>query len=83
VPAAPILDVKAALDNPFVTDEGRLQDIELAGHGTYRYLRPAVQAAEPAPARPAPKLGEHTRALLSEIGYDDAELKKLRQNKVI
>ncbi|MGH6661670.1 MAG: CaiB/BaiF CoA transferase family protein [Rhodospirillales bacterium] len=83
VPAAPILDVKAALDNPFVTDEGRLQEIPLEGHGSYRYLRPAVQAAEPAPARPAPKLGEHTRALLSEIGYDEAELERLRREKVI
>ena len=83
VPAAPILDVEQALENPFVRDEGRLQDIELAGHGSYRYLRPAVQAAEPAPARPAPKLGEHTRALLSEIGYDEAELERLRREKVI
>jgi len=83
VPAAPILDVQQALDNPFVTDEGRLQDIDLEGHGTYRYLRPPVQATEPAPARPAPKLGQHTEALLAEIGYDGDRLKKLQAEKVI
>ncbi len=83
VPAAPILDVKQALDNPFVTDEGRLQDIRLEGHGTYRYLRPPVQAADPAPARPAPGLGQHTEALLREIGYDGDRLKKLKDDKVI
>ena len=38
----------------FVKDEGRLQDIELDGHGAYRYLRPVVRAETPAPARPAP-----------------------------
>ena len=83
VPASAILDVKEALDNPFVTEEGRLQDIELPGHGTYRYLRPAVQASAPAPARPAPGLGEHTDALLRGIGYDAAKLKKLKDAKVI
>ncbi|NQV83967.1 MAG: CoA transferase [Rhodospirillales bacterium] len=83
VPASPILDVGEAMENPFVTDEGRIQDIELEGHGTYRYLRPPVQAAEPAPANPAPKLGQHTDALLAEIGYDDARRDALRKDKVI
>ena len=83
VPAAPIFNVQQALDNPFVKDQGRLQDIELAGHGTYRYLRPPVQAAEAAPARPAPKLGEHTAAILGELGYDESRLTALKQGKVI
>lgn len=83
VPAAPILDVGEALENSFVKDQGRLQDIELDGFGTYRYLRPPVQADDPAPANPAPKLGQHTDALLAEIGYDDARLDTLRKDKVI
>jgi crotonobetainyl-CoA:carnitine CoA-transferase CaiB-like acyl-CoA transferase len=83
VPAAPILDVGEALENSFVKDQGRLQDIELDGFGTYRYLRPPVQAGDPAPANPAPKLGQHTDALLAEIGYDDARLDTLRKDKVI
>ena len=83
VPASPILDVGEAMENPFVKDEGRLQDIELEGHGTYRYLRPPVQAATPAPANPAPKLGEHTDAVLAGLGYDEAKLAALRKAKVI
>ncbi len=83
VPASPILDVAEALENPFVKDEGRLQDIELDGHGTYRTLRPPVQTDTPAPARPAPKLGEHTDTLLAGIGYDDEKLSQLRKAKVI
>ncbi len=83
VPGAPVLDIGEALENPFVKDEGRLQDIELDGHGTYRTLRPPVQTDTPAPARPAPKLGEHTDALLAGIGYDDEKLSRLRKAKVI
>ena len=83
VPASPILDVGEAMENPFVKDEGRLQDIELEGHGTYRYLRPPVQAATPAPANPAPKLGEHTDDVLAGLGYDAAKLAALRKAKVI
>jgi crotonobetainyl-CoA:carnitine CoA-transferase CaiB-like acyl-CoA transferase len=83
VPSSPILDVAEALENPFVKDEGRLQDIELEGHGTYRYLRPPVQAETPAPANPAPKLGEHTDAVLAGLGYDAAKLAALRKAKVI
>jgi len=83
VPASPILDVGEAMENPFVKDEGRLQDIELEGHGTYRYLRPPVQAATPAPANPAPKLGEHTDDVLAGLGYDEVKLAALRKAKVI
>jgi crotonobetainyl-CoA:carnitine CoA-transferase CaiB-like acyl-CoA transferase len=83
VPSAPILDVREALENSFVRDQGRLQDIALDGHGTYQYLRPPVLADDPAPSNPAPKLGEHTDALLTELGYDDEHLEALRKNKVI
>ena len=83
VPASPILDVGEAMENPFVKDEGRPQDIELEGHGTYRYLRPPVQAATPAPANPAPKLGEHTDDVLAGLGYDEVKLAALRKAKVI
>ena len=83
VPASPILDVADALDNPFVADEGRLQDIELPGHGTYRYLRPPVQTSDPAPARPAPKLGEHTDNVLGALGYGAEKLTALRKAKAI
>jgi len=83
VPAAPILDVGQALENPFVTNEGRLQEIELDGHGTYRYLRPPVRTETPAPAHPAPKLGEHTDDVLQGLGYDETKLEALRKAKVI
>ena len=84
VPAAAINDVKQALDNPFVTDEGRIQEIELEGHGSYKYMAPAVRSGgSPAPANPAPKLGADTDDLLRDAGYDDDAIATLKNKKVI
>ena len=84
VPAAAINDVKQALDNPFVTDEGRIQEIPLEGHGSYKYMAPAVRSGgSRAPANLAPKLGSDTDDLLRDAGYDDAAISALRQKKIV
>ncbi len=83
VPAAPINDVAQALENPFVTDGDRLQTLEHPTRGPYRLVAPPVRTTEPPPTRPAPRLGEHTDALLREIGYDDDCIAELRRNQVI
>jgi crotonobetainyl-CoA:carnitine CoA-transferase CaiB-like acyl-CoA transferase len=83
VPAAPINDLAQALDNPFVTENGRLQTIPHASRGSYRMVAPPVRCAgEEAPARPAPALGEHTDELLRELGYDAARIAALKAAKV-
>ena len=47
-------------------------------------LAPPVRCAgEAAPACPAPALGEHTEALLRELGYDTARIEALKNSKVI
>jgi crotonobetainyl-CoA:carnitine CoA-transferase CaiB-like acyl-CoA transferase len=84
VPAAPIHDLAQALENPFVTEHGRLQTLPHPVKGSYRMVAPPVRCAgEEAPARPAPALGEHTEALLRELGYDSARIQALKRSKVI
>jgi crotonobetainyl-CoA:carnitine CoA-transferase CaiB-like acyl-CoA transferase len=84
VPAAPINDLARALENPFVKDQGRLQEIPHGTRGPYRMVAPPVRCAgEKAPARAAPDLGEHTDEILRGIGYDDARIRALRDLKVI
>ena len=84
VPAAPINDLQQALENPFVTEQGRLQSIPHPARGSYRMVAPPVRCAgEDAPARRAPGLGEHTQSLLRELGYDDARIRQLQDAKVI
>ena len=84
VPAAPINDIKQALDNPFVTDHGRIQTLTLPGYGDFRMVAPPVRCAgDEAPARAAPRLGADTDAILGDMGYDAARIGTLRAAKVI
>jgi crotonobetainyl-CoA:carnitine CoA-transferase CaiB-like acyl-CoA transferase len=84
VPAAPIHNLAQALDSPFVTEHGRLQTLPHPTKGSCRMVAPPVRCTgEEAPAHPAPALGEHTEALLREIGYDGARIQALKDSKVI
>ena len=83
VPAAPVNDVAQALDNPFVTGHGRIQHLEHPVRGDIRLVAPPIRLDEPPPARPAPALGEHTDALLAEIGRDATEIRRLRGAGVV
>ena len=84
VPSAPINDIKQALDNPFVTDHGRIQTLTLPGYGDFRMVAPPVRCAgDEAPARAAPRLGADTDAILGDMGYDAGRIGTLRAQKVI
>jgi len=83
VPVSPVNDIAEALENPFVTGHDRLQTLEHPSAGAYRLVSPPIRTGEPPPARPAPAQGEHTDALLTEIGYDRTRLEKLRASGVI
>ncbi|MFT5175529.1 MAG: succinate--hydroxymethylglutarate CoA-transferase [Gammaproteobacteria bacterium] len=83
VPASPINDIKAALDNPFVTEQGRIQDIPRPDGSTLRLIAPPVTCSDPPPARPGPDLGEHTDEVLHSAGFATAEIEALRRDEVI
>ena len=83
VPAAPINDIAQALDNPFVTERGGIQQLVHPARGDIRLVSPPVRTDEPAPNRAAPSLGEHTDALLAEIGYDPQAIRRLRDSRVV
>ncbi len=83
VPAAPVNDIAAALDNPYVAETGRLQTVEHGADGPYRLVAPPVRTDEPAPARPAPDLGADTGSVLEGLGYDSAKIAALRAGGVI
>ena len=84
VPAAPVNDIKDALENPYVTQSDRLQTVHLDGYGDYRMLNSPVRCGgADTPANPAPALGQHTEELLLEMGYEEQQLRDLRKDKVI
>jgi crotonobetainyl-CoA:carnitine CoA-transferase CaiB-like acyl-CoA transferase len=79
VPAAPVNDLKAALDNRFVAERGLIQD--------YDHVRmvagPVRDSASEPPLRAAPALGADTDAVLRDCGFSDGEIAALRADKVI
>jgi crotonobetainyl-CoA:carnitine CoA-transferase CaiB-like acyl-CoA transferase len=79
VPAAPVNDLKQALDNPFVIERGRI-----AAYGPVRMVAgPIVDPAAQAPRNAAPVLGADTDAVLRGSGFSPAEIAALRKNGVI
>ena len=86
VPAAPVLDVAQALENPFVTEYGRIADVPHApaAAGHYRALAAPVRSAgEIVAPLPAPALGADTEAILTALGYDGERIAQLKAARAI
>jgi CoA:oxalate CoA-transferase len=83
VPAGPVHTVAQALDHPQVRDRGILATFPVApGVGRdIRLLRTGVKLDGDAPSvgSPPPLLGQHTDAILAELGYDAGQIDRLRR----
>jgi crotonobetainyl-CoA:carnitine CoA-transferase CaiB-like acyl-CoA transferase len=73
------------MDQPHLKAVELFQEIEHPTEGKIRQARPPARfSASPAGVRRlAPRLGEHTREVLREVGYGDAEIEGLVEKKVI
>lgn len=76
VPAAPVFDVKQALDSNFVAEQKLLLEFEHA-QGPIRMIASPVRAGEH-PTQCAPAMGEHTGEVLRSAGYTDEQISQLR-----
>ena len=79
VPCAPVLRRAEVLTDPQVVTNGVMETMEQTGLGTIRQPRPAARF-DRTPARiggPAPRVGEHTAAILTEAGYTGEEIAAL------
>jgi crotonobetainyl-CoA:carnitine CoA-transferase CaiB-like acyl-CoA transferase len=84
VPAAPILSLPQALDNPYFRDNGGWAEVDHPLRKGLKVLASPlrVDGERPKP-RPAPMLGADTDAVLGELGYGAVEIAALRADGVV
>ena len=85
VPAGPINSVPEALADPHVRARGMVQELSHPQAGRVNTLGNPVKMSltPPALAAAAPVLGQHTDAVLRELGYADREIASLRAEQVV
>jgi succinate---hydroxymethylglutarate CoA-transferase len=83
VPAAPVNDVKAALDNPFLHEAERIREYRRPGIPPLRMVAGPIVTADDPPCRAAPALGGDTDAVLLDCGFSKREIEKLRAERAI
>ena len=84
VPAGPVWSVPEALTHPQLADRGLLQthrigvqDLQLVGIGA------KLDGMAPGVDSPPPKLGAHTNDILTELGYNNAQISALKKEGAI
>jgi crotonobetainyl-CoA:carnitine CoA-transferase CaiB-like acyl-CoA transferase len=83
VPCAPVLRRGEVMHNVQVINNALIELLEQPSMGTMRQPRPAARF-DRTPARiggPAPRIGEHTDAILAEVGYSEIEINEMKASR--
>jgi formyl-CoA transferase len=83
IACAGVNDVAAFLDHPVLAARGRWSEVEVPGATVEALLPPADLAGLPARMDPVPAVGEHTDAILTELGRTAEEVAALRADGVV
>jgi crotonobetainyl-CoA:carnitine CoA-transferase CaiB-like acyl-CoA transferase len=86
IPASPMLSPQQALDDPHIQAMGFFKPVDYPGLPRPAPIMetPFRMSATPGEIRlRAPTLGEHTDALLGELGYDAAAIAALRAREIV
>ncbi|MBR0954923.1 CaiB/BaiF CoA transferase family protein [Bradyrhizobium canariense] len=85
VPCAPILRRGEVINNEQVVARGLIEELEQPTVGTVRQPTPAAKfkVNQARIAGPAPRVGEHSREILREIGYADASINDMIARKAV
>ena len=85
IPAAPVQPLLDFFEDPAVRHHGLVHEYDHPEVGRLRLMGQPLVFAE-TPTRdpgPPPTLGQHTDAILGELGYTDAEIAALRARRVL
>jgi len=79
VTIGPVYDIAQILEDPHVIERELVADYPDSDMGAFpmHHVVPRLSGTPGAIRAPAPKLGEHNRALLAEVGVDEAAYAKL------
>jgi len=84
IPVAPVHDMPQALDNPFVEEVSMINTVPHPDRPDMRALANPIRLdGERLEAKYAPKLGQDTEDILSELGYDAAKIEALSKEGVV
>ena len=81
----PVLSLHEVPDDPQAQALGLFPSVEHPGLGAYRTVSVPIRSAtaEVKPRGPAPALGEHTREVLSALGYGNDDIQRLYDNSIV
>ena len=85
VPAEAVNDLAEATVDPLAMERGLVSWVDEPGLGKVAHVRfPALFSdSDPAPAGRAPEIGEHTDAILAELGFSPAQVQDLKRRDVV
>jgi len=85
VPAAPLYNVAEVLSDPQVEHLGLVEEVEHPKAGKMRFVGPAVSYTNLSQGKPKPPplLGEQTAAILTELGYSQADMEEMQGKGII
>jgi formyl-CoA transferase len=84
IPCGPILSMEELANEPSLRATGTVVEVDHPTRGKYLTVGNPIKLSDsPTEVTRSPLLGEHTDAVLTELGYGAAELASLRANKVI
>lgn len=84
IPVAPLTSVDDLIEDPHLLETGFIVTTQHPTEGKLRVMTAPGRWSETPPGelRPAPRLGEHSREILREAGYSEAEVEALIAQRV-
>jgi formyl-CoA transferase len=85
VPSGQLRNIGEVVDDPQVKARHLIDDIEYPGLGKIKVVKNPIFFSGHAPRTQlqAPQLGEHTAAVLAELGYSEAEIQRLEDTGIV